>query len=39
MGVSRRTVLTTAVGGTAAAGLAALGLSRTASAASAVGDV
>jgi hypothetical protein len=39
MGVSRRTVLTTAVGGTAAAGLAAFGLSRTASAASPVGDV
>ncbi|WP_127354802.1 lectin [Actinacidiphila soli] len=39
MGVSRRTFLTTAVGGSAAVGLAALGLAPTAYAASAPGDV
>ncbi|MFF1770335.1 xylosidase [Streptomyces sp. NPDC058249] len=39
MSVSRRTFLTTAVGGSAAAGLSMLGLAPTASAASAPGDV
>ncbi|MEV7343449.1 xylosidase [Streptomyces sp. NPDC093544] len=39
MGVSRRTFLTTAVGGSAAAGLSVLGLASTASAASPPGDV
>jgi hypothetical protein len=39
MGVTRRTFLTTAVGGSAAAGLSVLGLAPTASASSAPGDV